>query len=70
MPGRKGLDGRYRDRDGSISRNHGNTKIETFRKKFGEQFAEGRRDDMLLKDLLAESGATSLDDYLKHHRKS
>lgn len=69
MPGRKGLDGRHRDRDGTISRKHGNTKIETLRKEFGEEFAEGRRGDLLLKNLLSESGSKSLDDYVKHHHK-
>ena len=64
-----GLDERHRDRDGTISRKHGNTKVGTLRKEFGEQFAEGRRSDMLLKNLLSESGAASLDDYLKRHRK-
>jgi hypothetical protein len=68
-PRGKGLDGRHRDRDGTISRKHGNTKIGTLRKEFGDHFAEGRRSDMLLKTLLAESGAASLDDYLKHHKR-
>ncbi|MGO8933459.1 MAG: hypothetical protein ACLQDA_07085 [Terracidiphilus sp.] len=69
MANKKGLDQRHRDRDGTISRKHGNTKVGTLRKEFGEQFAEGRRSDLLLKNLLAESGANSLDDYLKHRRK-
>jgi len=69
MANKKGLDERHRDRDGTISRKHGNTKVGTLRKEFGEQFAEGRRSDLLLKNLLAESGANSLDDYLKHRRK-
>ena len=69
MANKKGLDERHRDRDGTISRKHGNTKVGTLRKEFGEQFAEGRRSDLLLKNLLLESGATSLDDYLKHRRK-
>jgi hypothetical protein len=69
MANKKGLDERHRDRDGTISRKHGNTKVGTLRKEFGEQFAEGRRSDLLLKNLLAESGASSLDDYLKHRRK-
>jgi hypothetical protein len=63
MANKKGLDERHRDRDGTISRKHGNTKVGTLRKEFGEQFAEGRRSDLLLKNLLAESGANSLDDY-------
>jgi len=69
MANKKGLDERHRDRDGTISRKHGNTKVGTLRKEFGEQFAEGRRSDLLLKNLLAESGANSLDDYLKQRRK-
>ncbi len=69
MANKKGLDQRHRDRDGTISRKHGNTKVGTLRKEFGEQFAEGRRSDLLLKNLLAESGANPLDDYLKHRRK-
>ena len=69
MANKKGLDQRHRDRDGTISCKHGNTKVGTLRKEFGEQFAEGRRSDLLLKNLLAESGANSLDDYLKHRRK-
>ncbi len=69
MANKKGLDQRHRDRDGTISRKHGNSKVGTLRKEFGEQFAEGRRSDLLLKNLLAESGANSLDDYLKHRRK-
>ena len=63
MANKKGLDERHRDRDGTISRKHGNTKVGTLRKEFGEQFAEGRRSDLLLKNLLAESAANSLDDY-------
>jgi hypothetical protein len=66
--GRKGLDGRHRDRDGTISRKHGNTKIGTLRKEFGEDFAEGRRSEMQLKTLRDETGSKSLDDYVKHHR--
>ncbi len=63
MANKKGLDQRHRDRDGTISRKHGNTKVGTLRKEFGEQFAEGRRTDLLLKNLLAEGGANSLDEF-------
>jgi hypothetical protein len=47
-PAGRGLDGRHRDRDGTISRKHRNTKVGTLRKQFGEHFAEGRRSDLLL----------------------
>jgi len=65
----KGLDGRHRDRDGRIEKKHGNTKIGTLRKEYGESFAAGRRSDMLLKTLLAETKSASLHDYLRHHHK-
>jgi hypothetical protein len=32
-------------------------------------FAKGRRKDMMLKTLLAETGTASLHEYLKHHHK-
>jgi len=67
--GGRGLDGRHRDRDGTISRKHGNTKVGTLRKEFGEHVAKGRRSDLLLKTLLAETESVSLDDYLKHHHR-
>ncbi len=36
-----GLDHRHRDKDGEISRKHGNTEIKTLRKIYGEHFARG-----------------------------
>jgi hypothetical protein len=69
-PTRKGLDGRHRDRDGTISRKHGNTKVRSLRKEFGNHFAEGRRSDLLLKTLLKESGVDSLDQYVKRHQRN
>jgi hypothetical protein len=66
---RKGLDGRHRDKTGRIERKHGNTGVAALRKKYGESFAEGRRNDMMLKTLLKETGSSSLHDYLRHHHK-
>lgn len=60
-----GLDGRHRDTDGTISRKHGNTRVDTLRGTYGDDFAAGRRGDMHLKTLLDQSGADSLSDYLK-----
>lgn len=34
-----GLHGRHRDRNGEISRKHGNTRVETLRKIYGPSFA-------------------------------
>jgi hypothetical protein len=67
--GKKGLDGRHRDKSGRIERKHGNTKVGSLRKEYGENFAKGRRKDLMLKTLLAETGSASLHDYLKYHHK-
>ena len=53
---KKGLDGRHRDKTGRIDKKHGNTRIGALRKTYGEHFAAGRRKDMMLKTLLAETG--------------
>jgi hypothetical protein len=60
-----GLDGRHRDVNGEIDRRHGNTLVGTLRDTYGPGFAEGRRSDMKLGNLLAETGSRSLSDYLK-----
>jgi hypothetical protein len=60
-----GLDGRHRDADGRISAKHGNTRIDTLRETYGEEFAAGCRGDMHLSTLLDRSGASSLSEYLK-----
>jgi hypothetical protein len=65
---KKGLDGRTEER-GKISRKHGNTRIDTPRKTYGEHFAAGRRGDMHLVTLLKETGSESLHEYLRHHHK-
>jgi len=40
---------------GRIERKHGNTKVAALRKEYGPSFAKGRRKDMMLKTLLAET---------------
>jgi len=64
-----GLNRRHRDKSGRIERKHGNTKVGSLRKEYGEHFAAGRRKDMMLKTLLKETGAASLHDYLRQHHK-
>jgi hypothetical protein len=54
---RRGLDGRHRDKNGRMDRKHGNTKVTTLRKEYGESFAKGRRGDLMLKTLLKETGS-------------
>jgi len=67
--GKKGLDGRHRDKSGQIDRKHGNTEVKSLRKTYGEHFAAGRRGDMMLKTLLKETGSESLHEYLRKHHK-
>jgi len=65
---KRGLDSRHRDKSGRIDKKHGNTKVSALRKEYGESFAKGRRKDMMLKNLLKESGCASLHEYLRQHR--
>lgn len=69
MPKQPGLDGRHRDEDGQIHHKMGNTKISTLRETYGEDFAKGHRGDMKLENLLKETGANSLTDFLKNFDK-
>jgi hypothetical protein len=66
---RVGLDKRHRDKSGRIEKKHGNTRVAALRKEYGPSFAKGRRKDMMLKSLLAETGCESLHDYLRRHHK-
>jgi hypothetical protein len=63
------LDGRHRDKSGKIEKKHGNTRVGSLRKEYGASFAKGRRNDMMLKTLLKETGSASLHEYLRHHHK-
>jgi hypothetical protein len=67
--GKRGLDNRHRDKSGRIEKKHGNTKVAALRKEYGPSFAKGRRKDMMLKTLLAETGCESLHEYLRQHHK-
>ncbi|WP_316180800.1 hypothetical protein [Bradyrhizobium sp. SZCCHNRI1009] len=60
-----GLDGRHRDLNGEIRQKNGNTRIDTLRETYGNDFAKGHRGDMRLDTLLESSGARSLSEYLK-----
>jgi hypothetical protein len=64
---KRGLDGRHRDKSGKIDRKHGNTKVAALRKEYGPGFAKGRRKDLMLKNLLQETGSASLHEYLRKH---
>jgi hypothetical protein len=69
MTKQPGLDGRHRDANGEIHHKMGNTRIESLRQTYGEDFAGGRRSDMKLENLLKEAGAKSLTDFRKNYDK-
>jgi hypothetical protein len=48
---KKSLDGRHRDTTGRIDKKHGNTRVKALRKTYGAHFANGRRSDMMLKNV-------------------
>lgn len=52
-----GLDDRHRDKDGEISRKHGNTLVRTLRRMYGNGFATGFADMDKLSDVLQKSPA-------------
>ena len=54
------LDGRHRDKNGEISRKHGNTLISTLRQTYGAGFAPGRSGDEKLRDVLHDLDEPSL----------
>jgi len=64
-----GLDGRHRDHNGEIHRKMGNTRVESLRETYGNDFATGRRSDLKLENLLKDAGAISLTDFLKNYNK-
>ena len=47
-----GLDHRHRDKNGQISRKHGNTLIRTLRLTYGDEFAKGIPADAKLSEVL------------------
>ena len=60
MTKQPGLDGRHRDKDGKISKKHGNTLISTLRHTYGAGFAPGRSGDERLADVLHDLDEPSL----------
>ncbi len=58
-----GLDGRHRDKNGEISRKHGNTRVSTLRTIYGPGFASGVAPHTTLAELLSEAHARSLSDF-------
>ena len=62
-----GLHDRHRDKNGEISRKHGNTLIATLRKAYGKNFADGCADDEKLSDVLHKMDEPSLTKLVHDH---
>ena len=61
------LNGRHRDKNGEISRKHGNTLVGTLRKIYGDSFAPDQEDGAKLSDVLAGLHESSLTQLVKDH---
>jgi len=63
-----GLDRRHRDKNGEISKKHGNTLIRTLRKIYGTTFAAGQLETAKLSDVLQQLNDTSLGQLIHDHK--
>jgi hypothetical protein len=50
----QGLEGRHCDKDGGISKKHGDTRVSTLRQVYGSKFASGIDGDKKLSDVWKE----------------
>lgn len=62
-----GLNGRHRDRNGEISKKHGNTLVSTLRRVYGDSFARGFDQHEKLADVLHALDETSLSQLVHDH---
>lgn len=62
-----GLHGRHRDKNGEISRKHGNTLVSTLRKVYGASFAPGAQPHEKLSEVLADMDEPSLSRLVHDH---
>lgn len=69
MAKQPGLDDRHRDENGQTREKNGNTRIDTLRDIYGDDFATGMRGDAHLRTLLDRTGNNSLSEYLRNSRK-
>jgi hypothetical protein len=63
-----GLDSRHRDKNGEISKKHGNTLVGTLRKIYGSTFAAGQPGNAQLSDVLGDLNETSLSQLIHDHK--
>lgn len=64
-----GLNSRHRDKNGEISRKHGNTLVSTLRKIYGPSFAPGTQPDETLSEVLSELDEPSLTKLVHDHER-
>ena len=64
-----GLHGRHRDKNGEISRKHGNTLVSTLRKIYGGSFAVNSQPGEKLSEVLAEMDEPSLTKLVHDHER-
>jgi hypothetical protein len=69
MAKQPGLQNRHRDNDGQTREKSGNTRVDTLRETYGDDFAPGIRGDAHLSTLLERTGSSSLSDYLRNRKK-
>jgi hypothetical protein len=62
-----GLHERHRDKDGEISRKHGNTLVGTLRKTYGQSFASGCSEQETLSEVLHKLDEDSLSQLIRDH---
>ena len=63
-----GLDQRHRDKNGEISRKHGNTLVGTLRRTHGQDFAKGFKETDRLSDVLHALDEPSLSKLVRDHQ--
>lgn len=63
----RGLDHRHRDKNGEITRKHGNTLVSTLRQSYGPSFAPGFQPHQKLSDVLATMDEPSLGRLVHDH---
>jgi hypothetical protein len=64
---RLGIHQRHRDKNGELSRKHGNTLIGTLRKIYGPGFGRGAGDRQTLSDVLGKLDEESLSQLVRDH---
>jgi hypothetical protein len=63
-----GLDQRHRDKNGEISRKHGNTLVQTLRRIYGQHFAAGQPETATLTEVLHALDERSLSALVHDHQ--